>query len=281
MPGEMGTQDLSHQQNQASLFGALEREQGRGRVGKTESGDAALVQPPQRFQFPNPLDKIKKAPLQDKRTYCVIPSRILSDKTVRPTQIKVLAAFASYANPAGVTWVGLKRVGQDLGISGQAVHKHLTILKNRGYIEEISKAFAREKAATRRIIYDPDISSEDAISINSNREDCRPPEQIRKEEAMARKKKTATVTEKILCEDRSLHNMEQPQRVEEPGKLTLEEGIRVALSSTHKLDETALRWLGMALELGATRGMLETCSREADPVAAVKVLVTRLDRACR
>lgn len=250
-------------------------------MGQAKAGNAAALQLPQRFQLPNPLDKIKKAPLQDKRTYCVIPSRILSDKTVRPTQIKVLAAFASYANPAGVTWVGLKRVGQDLGISGQAVHKHLTILKNRGYIEEISKAFAREKAATRRIIYDPDISAEDAISINSSREDCRPPEQIRKEEAMARKKKQPTVTENILYEDRSLHNMAQPQSVEEPGKLSLDDAVRVMSSCVVNVDESLLRWLEMALELGATRAMLETCAREGDPVGAVKVLVTRLDRACR
>ena len=277
----MGTQDLQIQQHQESLPGEMARIKRGSRVGQAKSRDAAALPSPQRFQLPNPLDKIKKAPLQDKRTYCVIPSRILSDKTVRPTQIKVLAAFASYANPAGVTWVGLKRVGQDLGISGQAVHKHLTILKNRGYIEEISKAFAREKAATRRIIYDSNISADDAISINSSREDCRPPEQIRKEEAMARKKKEATVTEKILYEDRSLHNIGQPQSVEEPGKLSLDEAIRVLQSYAVNVNESLLRWLEMACELGASRSMIETCGREADPVGAVKVLVTRLDRACR
>lgn len=245
-------------------------------MGKAEGRDAPDLQPPasQTFLIPNPLDKIKKAPLQDRRTYCVIPSRILQDKTVRPTQIKILAAFASYANPAGVTWVGLKRIGQDLGISGQAVHKHLTILKNRGYIEEISKAFSREKAATRRIIYEPSISAEDAISLNSSREDCRPPEQIRKEEAMARKKSTVPVVD-------SLHNMAQPQQVEVPEKMNWDEAVRVAYSYVVNVDENALRWLGLALELGASRSMLETCAREGDPVAAIKVLVGRLDRACR
>jgi len=245
-------------------------------VGKTEGRDVTDLRVPasQTFLIPNPLDKIKKAPLQDRRTYCVIPSRILQDKTVRPTQIKILAAFASYANPAGVTWVGLKRIGQDLGISGQAVHKHLTILKNRGYIEEISKAFSREKAATRRIIYEPSISAEDAISLNSSREDCRPPEQIRKEEAMARKKSTVPVVD-------SLHNMAQPQQVEVPERMDWDEAIRVAYGCVVNVDENALRWLAMAMELRCTRGMMEACSREGDPVAAIKVLVGRLDRACR
>ena len=98
---------------------------------------------------------------------------------------------------------------------------------------------------------------------------------------MARKKKEATVTEKILYEDRSLHNMAQPQSVEEPGKLTIDEAVRVMQSCVVNVDESLLRWLEMALELGATRAMLETCAREGDPVAALKVLVTRLDRACR
>jgi hypothetical protein len=55
----------------------------------------------------------------------------------------------------------------------------------------------------------------------------------------------------------------------------------VAYLSTQRVDENALRWLAMAMELGCTRAMLETCSREGDPVAAIKVLVTRLDAACR
>ena len=91
---------------------------------------------------------------------------------------------------------------------------------------------------------------------------------------MARKKSVAPVVD-------SLHNMAQPQQVEVPEKLTLDEAIRVGYSSTQRVDENALRWLGLALELGATRSMLEVCGREGDPVAAIKVLVTRLDAACR
>ena len=64
-------------------------------------------------------------------------------------------------------------------------------------------------------------------------------------------------------------------------RLSLDEAIRVAYCYVVNVDENALRWLAMAMELGCTRGMLETCSREGDPVAAIKVLVGRLDRACR
>ena len=91
---------------------------------------------------------------------------------------------------------------------------------------------------------------------------------------MARKKSTVPVVD-------SLHNMAQPQQVEVPEKMNWDEGIRVAYSYVVNVDENALRWLGLALELGASRSMLETCAREGDPVAAIKVLVGRLDRACR
>ena len=79
----------------------------------------------------------------------------------------------------------------------------------------------------------------------------------------------------------SLHNMAQPQQVDVPEKMTLDEAIRVVFKYVVNVDENALKWLGMALELGATRSMLEVCASEGDPVAAIKVVVGRLDRACR
>jgi hypothetical protein len=96
---------------------------------------------------------------------------------------------------------------------------------------------------------------------------------------MAKKKKQTTTEQP----ENSLHNLDSgtPIVCTESEKLGLDEGIRVAYRYVVNVDENALRWLGMALELGATRSMLEVCSREADPVGAVKVLTGRLDRACR
>lgn len=96
---------------------------------------------------------------------------------------------------------------------------------------------------------------------------------------MARKKPTTTPEQPEV----SLHNAVSSTHIvsTQPEKLTLDEGIRVAFRYVVNVDENALRWLAMAMELGCTRGMLETCSREGDPVAAIKVLVGRLDRACR
>jgi hypothetical protein len=235
-------------------------------VGKTEGRDAPDL------RVPLKPPKIVKAPHQDRRKFCVIPYEAVKDWQLPGNSLRYLAAFAAYANPAGITWVSLKRVGQDLGVSHVTVHRHLTKIKARGYMEDLSNSFAGEKAKTRRIIFDPDVTPEDAVALNSVREDCRPPEQIRKEEReMAKRKPTTTPDEPSSTSIVST----QPER------LSLDEAIRVGYSSTQRVDENALRWLGLALELGATRSMLEVCGREGDPVAAIKVLVTRLDAACR
>jgi biotin operon repressor len=195
--------------------------------------------------------------------------------------LRYLAALAAYANPAGVTWVSLQRVGEDLGVSHVAVHYHLTRLKARGYIEEMSKGFKGEKAATRRIIYDEDISALDAIAINSGREDCRDPDLIREEsKEMARKKKTETQETTQPAEVKPV-DICKPQAFKESEKLTLDEAVRVLGSCCVNVDESLLRWVEMAVELGASRAMLETVAREGDPRGAIRVLVTRLDRACR
>ena len=242
-------------------------------MGKTEGRDAPDL------RVPLKPPKIVKAPHQDRRKFCVIPWEAVQDKQLPGNSLRYLAAFAAYANPAGITWVSLKRVGQDLGVSHVTVHRHLTKIKARGYMEDLSNSFAGEKAKTRRIIFDQDITPEDAVALNSVREDCRDPDMIRKDLQMARKKKQITTEQP----ENSLHNADSgtPIVCTESEKMTLDEAIRVGFRYVVNVDENALRWLAMAMELGCTRGMLETCSREGDPVAAIKVLVGRLDRACR
>lgn len=230
------------------------------------------------FRLPPWLREIKKAPEQDRRIYAVVPSRVVKDRTLRPTAVRVLVALASYANPAGITWVGTAKVGKDLGVSGTAVRRQLAILKHRGYIEVVSPHYGREKAATRRIIFDPDISAQDAIAMNSTKEDCRPPDQIRKEAKAMARKKAATTTTETLTEDRSLHNKEEHQPVAKPEELTVEEGTSLF---RNVVNENELHLITQAIELGASRGMLEVCASAGDRVGALKVLVGRLDRACR
>jgi DNA-binding transcriptional ArsR family regulator len=137
------------------------------------------------FKLPKRKPKVieKEAP-PDQRTYAVVPLRALRDKRLTSGDIRVLGIMASYANRAGLTWVGQKRMGQDLEVSQQAISKHVRRLTDMGYIEVLSEGFRGQKACTRRIIFDPNLTAQDAIAVTSGIEDTRPPEQVKREEEL-------------------------------------------------------------------------------------------------
>jgi DNA-binding transcriptional ArsR family regulator len=126
------------------------------------------------FQLPKRKPKIiEKAGNPDQRTYAVVPLRALRDKRLTSGDIRVLGIMASYANRAGLTWVGQRRMGEDLQVSQQAISKHVKRLTELGYLEMVSNAFRGEKAVTRRIIFDDTIKAVDAVAITSSIEDTR------------------------------------------------------------------------------------------------------------
>ena len=134
------------------------------------------------FKLPKRKPKVveKQAP-PDQRKFAVVPMAALTDEKLHHLAIRVLALVCSYANRAGITWVGQQRIADHLGISKQAVNKAIRELKAAGYLEVMSKGFRGERADTLRIIYDPSIKAEDAIAITSAEEDTRPPHQAKKE----------------------------------------------------------------------------------------------------
>jgi len=136
------------------------------------------------FKLPKKPKVVEKEAPPDQRTYAVVPLRALRDKRLTSGDIRVLGIMASYANRAGLTWVGQKRMGQDLVVSQQAISKHLKRLTEMGYIEVVSQGFRGERACTRRIIFDPSMTAQDAIAITSSIEDTRPPEQAKREEEL-------------------------------------------------------------------------------------------------
>lgn len=131
------------------------------------------------FELPKRRPRlVEKAEQPHQRSFCVIPWRAVVDNRLTAHQLKTLAAVASYCNKAGITWVSQQKVGQDLGVSKQAISKHMQILMNLGYIEVMSKGFKGVKGQTIRVIFDESIGAEDALSIASagSEEDLRPPE---------------------------------------------------------------------------------------------------------
>jgi hypothetical protein len=142
---------------------------------ETSTGESLT---PVEFELPKRKRKVMQQDAQpDKRSFCVIPWRAVIDKRMTPHQLKTLAAIASYCNKAGITWVSLQRVGQDLGVTKQAVSKHYRILINLGYIRIINKGFKGIRGNTIQVIFDDSLTVEDTIakaSIGSS-EDLRAP----------------------------------------------------------------------------------------------------------
>jgi predicted transcriptional regulator len=71
--------------------------------------------------------------------------------------------------------VSQARLAQDLGVTRQAVTKHLGKLIKAGYIEVVSKGWRGERSNSIRLIFDPSIDAETAIAVTSRIEDTRPP----------------------------------------------------------------------------------------------------------
>lgn len=137
------------------------------------------------FKLPKRRPKIvEKAAPPDQRKFVVMPIKALTDKRLTDNQVRVFGVLCSYCNRAGLTWVSQARIGKDLGISQQAVAKQLKALRGHGLIEVTSKGFRGERANTIRVIFDETVSQEDAIAMNSSKEDSRPPE-VKKAEAKA------------------------------------------------------------------------------------------------
>lgn len=99
---------------------------------------------------------------KDLRLFAVIPIRALRDPRLKPQTFRVLAAFCSYADRTGRTWVSLERVGKDIGLSRNGVSNHVRRLKDYGYIKPAKRLHRQMRSACRRIVYQPKIS-EDTI----------------------------------------------------------------------------------------------------------------------
>jgi len=133
------------------------------------------------FKLPKRPKIIEKQAPPDQRKFAVVPMRAALDTELHGFSIKVLVLLCSYANRAGITWVGQQRIAEHLQVSKQQVARSMKQLRDRGHIEVMSKGFRGERANTTRVIYDPEIKANDAIAITSGQEDTRPPETRRRQ----------------------------------------------------------------------------------------------------
>ncbi len=195
----MGTQEISHQKDPPGLPRCCGREKRANRpsgvTGRddedmgTQTNTAQVIE----FKLPKRPKIIEKQAPPDQRKFAVVPMRAALDTELHGFSVKVLVLLCSYANRAGITWVGQQRIAEHLQVSKQQVARAMKQLRDRGHIEVMSKGFRGERANTTRVIYDPEIKANDAIAITSGQEDTRPPETRRREaKEMAQQGKDVT-----------------------------------------------------------------------------------------
>lgn len=127
------------------------------------------------FALPKkPRIKEKDAP-PDQRKVAILPIRALTDERLTDGAFRVLGLLCSYCNRAGITWVSQKRLAEDMKTSRQNITNQVAKLRDAGYVEIIRKGFRGERCNTLRVVFDPNLTAEDAIAMTSNKEDTRPP----------------------------------------------------------------------------------------------------------
>jgi biotin operon repressor len=145
---------------------------------------------PVAFALPKKPRIIEKEALPDQRRLAVIPIRACTDSTLTLGMMRALVLICSYANRSGITWVSQKALADKLGVTQQAISKHLVKLTKAKYIEVLKRPVPGYSHTTWRVIYDPSVSAEDAVSITSAIEDTRAPymkeQQMREQEEVDR-----------------------------------------------------------------------------------------------
>jgi len=134
------------------------------------------------FDIPKkPKLKLKTA-MPDQRQIAVMPLRALKDKTLRNGAIRVLGLVCSYANRAGITWVGQERLARDLGVTRSAITQYITILKKKNYVEILNKGRKLNFTSTMRVVYNEKLCAADAIAVAASTEDLRSPNMVYEQE---------------------------------------------------------------------------------------------------
>jgi DNA-binding transcriptional ArsR family regulator len=155
--------------------------------------------------------KIKLKPqAPDKRQIAVVPLRAIMDKSLSLGALRVLCMVCSYANRSGITWVGQDRLAKDLGVSRRTVTAQMTKLREKKYVERLTKGAKMSHTSTMRIVYNEEIGLTEALARNT--EDGRSPYMILKEEREMAKKapKSTPKTIKTLGEYVDTKTAEKP-----------------------------------------------------------------------
>ena len=148
------------------------------------------------FKLPDKAPVIQQKAPRDNRKYATLPRKAVMDKQLRNADIRVLAALCSYTNRAGLCWVSQLRLSEDIGIARQNVNRSIVRLKKLDYLRVQSAHKPKHKGETLQVVFDADITAEDAVAIVSSQEDARSPEMVAADEEAVLKADTVKIHSK-------------------------------------------------------------------------------------
>lgn len=195
---------------------------------------------------PPKLKQKQEVPLPPERPFAVLPARIAYDRTVSDGAIRTLVALTHHCNRAGLTWISQTKLASKLGITRTTLTMSVSRLRRAGYIEVIKKSFKGHHNNTLRVIYDKDISAEEAQSIASNMEDCRTPDQLNEANMTPeeQKQKIARMLQSVIKPMGSTAQPAQPYRMPADGETIatkrIKAGMKRKLSTGYPQDEDEL-----------------------------------------
>lgn len=162
----------------------------------------------------------------------MIPIRACTDSTLTLGMMRALVLICSYANRSGITWVSQKALADKLGVTQQAISKHLVKLTKAKYIEVLKRPVPGYSHTTWRVIYDPSVSAEDAVSITSAIEDNRPP--YMKEQQMREQEEVDREGQRRVAQAISKALKQQPKRINTMPKHDATRTVKEMKSMTQK-----------------------------------------------
>ena len=107
----------------------------------------------------------QKVQTPDQRSITVCPIRAASDRRMTAQVLRALLILCSYTNKAGVAWVSLERIGKDLSVSRPRAGQLVKKLTELGYVRVIHKGFKGYCADSRQVIFNPDITADQAAAV--------------------------------------------------------------------------------------------------------------------
>ena len=107
----------------------------------------------------------QKQQAPDQRSITVCPIRAASDRRMTAQVLRALLILCSYTNKAGVAWVSLERIGKDLSVSRPRAGQLVKKLTELGYVRVIHKGFKGYCADSRQVIFNPDITADQAAAV--------------------------------------------------------------------------------------------------------------------